>query len=218
MTLPSCWILIAPLNFDTLLSRNSTGRRYADGSRIPRWIVTPGHDSTLNCDPGSCLHVELWPQVLISRWIVTRGRDHIFNVKFWSRVTIQRGILTRGHNSTWNSDPSAYLLPVELRLNKVSKIQRRDQNSTAREGHYSTKNLLNSDPGSVFNGGVKILSYTGVTDSKSGTWYLSCIYLRKCHAQQREKIMMVWKNISFFSNVKQWYQKKYFEHRIWCVI
>ena len=41
-------------------------------------------------------------------------------------------------------------------------MQRRDQNSTAREGHYSTKNPLNSDPGSVFNGGVKILSYTGL--------------------------------------------------------
>ena len=41
------------------------------------------------------------------------------------------------------------------------KIQQRDQNSTAKEGHNSTKNPLNIDPGSVFNGGVKILSYTG---------------------------------------------------------
>ena len=99
---------------------------------IPRWILTLGHDSTLNTDPGSWFHVELWPQVLILRWIVTRGRDHIstwnsdpgsqFNVEFWPGVTIQRGIFTRGHNSTWNSDPSTYLLPVELRLNKVSKF------------------------------------------------------------------------------------------------
>ena len=39
------------------------------------------------------------------------------------------------------------------------KIQQRDQNSTAKEAHNSTKNPLNIDPGSVFNGGVKILSY-----------------------------------------------------------
>ena len=42
------------------------------------------------------------------------------------------------------------------------KIQQRGQNSTAKEGHNSTKNPLNIDPGSVFNEGVKILSYTGI--------------------------------------------------------
>ena len=42
------------------------------------------------------------------------------------------------------------------------EIQQRDQNSTAKEGHNSTKNPLNIHPGSVFNEGVKILSYTGV--------------------------------------------------------
>ena len=99
---------------------------------IPRWILTPGHDSTLNFDPGSEFHVELWPRVMIPRWIMTPGPNFTlncdprsgshFNVKFWSRVTIQRGILTRGHNSTWNSDLSTYFLPVELRLNKVSKF------------------------------------------------------------------------------------------------
>ena len=41
------------------------------------------------------------------------------------------------------------------------RIQQRDQNSTAKEGHNSTKNPLNIDPGSVFNWGVKTLSYTG---------------------------------------------------------
>ena len=62
VTLLSCWILITLLNIDTIfLSRNSTGRRYVDGSefnvdlwpgvKIPRWIMTPGHKSTLNCDP-----------------------------------------------------------------------------------------------------------------------------------------------------------------------
>ena len=34
------------------------------------------------------------------------------------------------------------------------------QNSTAKEGHNSTKTQLNNDPGSVFNEEVKILSYT----------------------------------------------------------
>ena len=36
------------------------------------------------------------------------------------------------------------------------EIQQRDQNSTAEEGHNSTKNPLNIHPGSVFNEGVKI--------------------------------------------------------------
>ena len=100
--------------------------------KIPRWNVTPVHNSTLNCDPGSWFHVEVRPQVSIQRWIVTPSHDstlncHLvlgsqFNVEFWPRVIIQRGILTRGYNSTWNSDPSTYLLPVELRLKKVSKF------------------------------------------------------------------------------------------------
>ena len=34
------------------------------------------------------------------------------------------------------------------------EIQKRDQNSTAKEGHNSTKNPLNIDPGSVFNEGI----------------------------------------------------------------
>ena len=74
---------------------------------IPRWIVTPGLDSTLNCDPK--LNCDL-------------GLGSQFNVEFWPGVIIQRGILTQGHNSTWNSDPCIYLLPVELRLQKVSEF------------------------------------------------------------------------------------------------
>ena len=68
----------------------------------------------LNCDPGSCLHVELWPQVFIPRWILTPSHDSTlncdpgfwsqFNVKFWPGVIIQRGILIRGYNSTLNCD------------------------------------------------------------------------------------------------------------------
>ena len=97
---------------------------------IPRWIVTPGLDSTLNYDPGSEFLVVLWPRVIFQRLIVTWELGHYhyintgsqFNVEFWHGVTIQREILTRGNNSTWISDPSTYLLPVELRLKKVSKF------------------------------------------------------------------------------------------------
>ena len=166
------------------------------GVIIQRWIVTPGLNSTLNCypghnymlnwntdqdfllycDPGSWFHIELWPRVLIPRWIVTPGLDSTlncdpmlncdlglgsqFNVEFSSGVIIQRRF-----------DPGS-LFNVELWPVYISstrgiatregvKIQQRDQNSTAKEGHNSTKNPLNNDPGSVFNWGVKILSYTG---------------------------------------------------------
>ena len=115
---------------------------------IPRWIVTPGHGSTLNCDPGSLFHVELWPQLKFWPWI---------------RITIQFGILTRGHSSTWIFDPGsqfsvefwpAYISSTRgIATQEGVRIQQRDQNSTAKEGHNSTKNPLNIDPGSVFNWG-----------------------------------------------------------------
>ena len=99
---------------------------------IPRWKVTMALDSTLKYDPRSEFHVELWPRVIIKRWIATWDWDHNsmwnfnpgskFNVGFWPGVKIQRGILSQGHNSTWKSDPSSYLLPVELQLKKVSKF------------------------------------------------------------------------------------------------
>ena len=117
---------------------------------IPRWSKTPGLNSTLNCDPGS------WFNFKLSSYI---------------GITIQRGILTQGHNSTWNFDPglqfNVEFWPVYISSTRGIatqegvKIQQRDQNSTAKEGHNSTKNQLNTDPGSVFNWGVKILSYTG---------------------------------------------------------
>ena len=75
----------------------------------------------------------------------------------------------------WNFDLgsqfNAEFLPVYisstrgLTIQEGVKIQQRDRNSTAKEGHNSTKNPLNIDPGSVFNGGVKILSYTGSSDN-----------------------------------------------------
>ena len=90
--------------------------------------MTPTHESTLNCDLG------LGSQ---------------FNVGFWPGVIIQRGILIRGHNSTWNFDPGSEF-NVEFWTVYISstrgivtqegvEIQQRDQNSTAKEGHNSTK-------------------------------------------------------------------------------
>ena len=62
-----------------------------------------------------------------------------------------------GHILTWDSDQSTQLSSFRLIVtHEVVKIERRAQNSTAKEGHNSTKNPLNIDPGSVFNGGVHI--------------------------------------------------------------
>ena len=100
MTLLSCWGLITLLNFDTCLSRNSADRRYVDGSefhvelrprvKIPRYILTPGMNSTLNFDPNPRSQFNLGSQ---------------FNVESRPGVTIQRGIMTPVHNLTWNLDP-----------------------------------------------------------------------------------------------------------------
>ena len=144
-----------------------------------------GHDSALNCylgqestlkfDPGSWFHVEMLPRVLIPHWNMTLGLNSTLNcdpeswlnVELWPGrgITIQCGIPTRGHNSTWNFDPGSQLnvefWPVYISSTRGIatqdgvKIQQRDQNSTAKEGHNSTKNPLNIDPGSVFNRGSK---------------------------------------------------------------
>ena len=148
MTLPSCWILIAPLNFDTLLSRNSTGRRYVDGSefhiemwprvKIPRWIVTLDQNFTLKCDPdlGSQFNVKLGPGVIIQRGIMTRGHNSTwnsdpgskFNVESWPGVSIQRGIMTQFNVELWPG--------VTIQRGNMTR------------GHNST---WNHDPGSQFN-------------------------------------------------------------------
>ena len=74
------------------------------------WIMTRGYNSTFNHDPGSKFHVEVWPWVWISHWILipipglnlTLNHDSgsKFNVEFRPGVIIQWGIKTRGHNST----------------------------------------------------------------------------------------------------------------------
>ena len=129
--------------------------------------MTSGHDFTLNYEPVEDLTLNCDPRVMFLYCIVTAGLDSKlncdpigncdlrlgsqFNVKFLSGVIIQRGVLTRGHNSTWNSDPSTYLLPVGLRLKMVSKfnsvieiqqlrrviIQRKVQRRILTPGRYS---------------------------------------------------------------------------------
>ena len=144
---------------------------------ISRWIVTLGHHSTLNCDPGSLFHVKLWPNLNFDP-----GFGSQFNVEFWPGVILQRGFLTRGHNSTWNSDPRIYLLPVELRLKKVSefnsviKIQQLRRVIIQRKIHW----ILTPGRYSI-GGGVKILSYTGIK-------HAMCFFI---------ELMKFWKNILF---------------------
>ena len=168
MTLLSCWIFITLLNFDTFLSRNSTGGRYVDGSelhvqlwprvKIPSWIMTRvrithwnvipipghnltwGHSSTWNQDPGSQFNVKSWPRVTIQREILIR-------------VTIQHGIMTRGHSSTLSYDPgSQYNVELWPRV-KISRwIMTRiifpHWIVIQFPGHNST---VNHDSGSQFN-------------------------------------------------------------------
>ena len=125
--------------------------------------MTPGQNSTLNCDPKPRLQfkVDSWVGVTIQRWIQTWGHNSTwnqdlgsqFNVESWpgvkfqyrilTLVPIQRGIMTRGHISTWNYDPGSQF-NVELwpRVKIPRWIMTPCQNST-----------LNCDPnpGSQFN-------------------------------------------------------------------
>ena len=88
----------------------------------------------LNCDPGSRFHVELWPQVLIPRWMLTPSHYSTlnydprlgsqFNVELWPGVMIQRGILTRGHNSTLKCDPRSWVY-VELLPRSIFHVENR---------------------------------------------------------------------------------------------
>ena len=125
---------------------------------IPRWSKTPGLNSTLNCDPESWFNVELSPCI---------------------RITIQCGILTQGHNSTWNSDPSTYVLPVELQLKKVSKFNSVIKIQQLRRVIIQRKIHWILTPGRYSIGGVKILSYTGsyVTATVPLNIWMSKIFL-----------------------------------------
>ena len=54
-------------------------------------IVTRGHNSTWNFDPGSYFYFELWLRVIIPRWNVIPGHDSMlksdpgswFNIEIW---------------------------------------------------------------------------------------------------------------------------------------
>ena len=170
MTLLSCWILITLLNFDTFLSRNSTGRRYEDGSefhvelwprvKIPRWIMTPGQNSTLNCDPNPRLqfnlgHTSTWNQDPVAQFNVESRPGVTIQREILIRVTIQRWVMTRGNNSTWNYDPGSKF-HVELwpgskfHIELWSKSRVTIERWIMTRGHHST---WNKDLGSQFNGG-----------------------------------------------------------------
>ena len=120
--------------------------------------MTPGQNSTLNCDPNPRSHFDFASQ---------------FNVESRPGVTIQRGIMTRdhnstwnlypGHNSTWNHDPGSQF-NVELWPGVIIQcgIMTPGQNFTLNydPGHSSTLNCdpnpwsnwtLNHDSGSQFN-------------------------------------------------------------------
>ena len=199
MTLLSCWILITLLNSDTFLSRNSTGRRYIHGSefhvelwprvKIPRWIMTPDQNSTLNCDPnrrsqfhlGSQFNVESRPGVTIQRGIMTRGHNStwnldpghnstwnhdpgiIFNVELWPGVTIQRGIMTPGQNFALNYDPGHR---PKFICDRIPRSQLNVESSlgvTIQRGikTWCHNSTWNKDPGSQFNVGSKFYPSRG---------------------------------------------------------
>ena len=188
MTLLSCWILITLLNFDTFLSHNSTDRRYGDGSefhvelwsrvKIPRWIMTLGQNSTLNCDPNHRLqfnlgHNSTWNQDPVSQFNgesrpgVTIPREILIRVTIqrgiMTRVTIQRWVMTRGHNSTWNYDPGHsstlnYDPKTWSQLNVESWLGVTIQRGIKTLGHNST---WNKDLGSQFKGGLNFIRRRG---------------------------------------------------------
>ena len=127
-------------------------------------IMTLGYNSTFNYDPGSKFHVEWWPWVWISHWILipilglnlTLNHDSgsKFNVEFRPGVIIQCGIKTRGHNSTGVQILSVG--GVVIQWPPVSGVAIQHEKSVE-----SWAQPVESRPhGSKFNG-VKIQSYTG---------------------------------------------------------
>ena len=113
--------------------------------------MTTGQNSTLNYDPGSKFHVELWPRVRIPHWIVIPSQGHNstfnhdsgsqFNVEFRPRVIFKCGIKTRGNFSTLNHDPG-------WNFNVESWPGITFQRGIMTRGHNSTWNY---DPGSKFH-------------------------------------------------------------------
>ena len=72
--------------------------------------MTPGQNSTLNCDPNPTLqfnvgHNSMWNQDSVSQFNVESRPGVRIPREILIRVTIQRGIMTRCHNSTLSYDP-----------------------------------------------------------------------------------------------------------------
>ena len=140
---------------------------------MPRWVVTPGQNYTLNYDPNprSQFNVESWLWVTIQRGIQTWGHNSTwnqdpgsqfnveswpgshFNVELWPGITIQRGIMTPGQNFTLNYDPN----PGSW-FNVDSWLRVKTQRGIKTWGHNST---WDKDPGSKFNGGSKFYPSEG---------------------------------------------------------
>ena len=199
MTLRSCWILITLLNFDTFLSRNSTDRRYVDGSefhvelwprvKISRWIMTPGQNSTLNCDPNprsqfnlvSQFNVESRPGGHNSTWNHDPGSQFNvkswsgpqfnveswpgsqFNVELWPGVTIPRWIMTPGQNFTLNYDP-VHSSTLNCDPNPGSKLNVESWLGVTIQRGIKTlghNSTWNKDPGSPFKGGPNFIRRRG---------------------------------------------------------
>ena len=118
MPLLSCWILSTLLSFDTFLSRNPTRRRYV---RITHWIAIPGQKSLLNWDPdpGSQFCLDIMTRGHNSTLNHDPGSPFNvptsqFNVKSQLGVTMQRWINIQGHNSTLNYDPCGRFLGITV--------------------------------------------------------------------------------------------------------
>ena len=149
MTLLSCWILITLLNFDTFLSHNSTGRRYTalyKRVRIPRWNMTPGQNSALNCDPNPMSHFHFDPNQG-HNWTLNHDSGSQCNVELRPGIIIQLRIKTLGHNSTGGGGGVKY---NDLCLGAI-------QHEKSVESWAQPVELR--PHGSKFNG-VKIQSYT----------------------------------------------------------
>ena len=73
--------------------------------------MTLGLNSTLNCGPRSWFHDKLWLGV---------GYNSKGNSDPGSQLNVE--LRPGSLNSTWNSDPSTYLLPVDIATQEVFKI------------------------------------------------------------------------------------------------
>ena len=154
---------------------------------IPRWIMTPGLNSTLNCDPKTWFNVQLWPW----NWITTKFgmmTRVIIQREIWPGVIIPRWIVTPGHNSTLNFVPGSWVhvelwpgsrFHVELwpRVMIPRWIATPSEIVTCDLDHNS---MWNSDPGVIIQRGI-------LTRGHNSTWNSDpCIYLLPVELQLKK--------------------------------